>query len=171
MSANEKWYALRVKPHKENAVTQHLESWDVEVYCPLLRVKPKNPRAAKKKPYFPGYLFVHIDLEGIGANTINWMPGTLGLVSFGGTPAVVPNNLITEIQQRLLQIEAEGGLVMVDLEPGDPVRIVEGPFAGYEAIFNMRLPGKDRVQVLLSFLSQYPQPVELDVVDIKKIKK
>jgi transcriptional antiterminator RfaH len=99
------------------------------------------------------------------------MPGTLGLVSFGDIPATVPENLISELQQRLLQIEAQGGLVLVDLKPGDPVRIVEGPFAGYEAIFNMRLPGKDRVQVLLSFLSQHPHLLELDADDIKKIKK
>ena len=171
MATKEKWYALRVKPHKERTVSQQLQSWDVGIYCPLVRVKPKNPRAAKKKPYFPGYLFVHIDLESVGTNAINWMPGTVGLVSFGGTPAIVPDNLISELQQRLCQIEAEGGLEMVNLEPGDAVRIVEGPFAGYEAIFNMRLPGNDRVQVLLSFLSQYPHPVELDADDIQKIKK
>ena len=171
MTTNANWYALRIKPHKERAVSEQLQQWDIEAYCPMVRVKPKNPRAAKQKPYFPGYLFVHIDLDSVGSNTINWMPGTLGLVSFGNTPATVPENLIGELQQRLLQIEAQGGLVLVDLEPGDPVRIVEGPFAGYEAIFNMRLAGKDRVQVLLSFLSQHPHPVELDAVDIKKIKK
>ena len=166
----ENWYALRVKPHRESTVYQQLQSWDIEAFLPMVRVKPKNPRAAKQKPYFPGYLFVHANLEKVGANTINWMPGTLGLVSFGGVPATVPENLIREIQQRLNQIEEAGGLVLAELEPGDRVRIVEGPFAGYEAIFDMRLPGKDRVQVLLSFLSQHPHPVEMDADDIKKLK-
>ena len=109
-------------------------------------------------------------MEKIGTNTINWLPGSIGLVSFGGVPATVPENLIHELQQRLAQIDAEGGLIFADLEPGDKVRIVEGPFAGYEAIFDMRLPGKDRIQILLSFLSQHPQPVEMDVEDIQKIK-
>jgi len=168
---NENWYALRIKPHKERAVDEQLRSWDILTYLPMVRVKPKNPRAAKQKPYFPGYLFVRTDLDIVGANTMNWMPGTLGLVSFGGIPATVPENLIHELQQRLTQIEAAGGLILADLEPGDKVRIVEGPFAGYEAIFDMRVPGKDRVQVLLSFLSQYPQPVEIDPESIKKIKK
>jgi len=171
MTTNANWYALRVKPHKEQVVHQYLQKWDVETYFPLVRVKPKNPRAAKQKPYFPGYLFVHVDLESVGANTINWMPGTIGLVSFDNTPATVPENLITELRKRLAQIEAEGGLVLAELQPGDWVRIVEGPFAGYEAIFDMRLPGRDRVQVLLSFLSQHPHPVEMDADSIKKIKK
>ena len=168
---NENWYALRLKPHKERVVNQRLQRLDIQTYLPMVRVKPKNPRAAKEKPYFPGYLFVCADLENVGANTLNWMPGVLGLVSFGGIPAAVPENLIHELQQRLAQIEAEGGLILAELEPGDKVRIVEGPFTGYEAIFDMRMPGKDRVQVLLSFLSQHPQPVEMDAESIKKIKK
>ena len=168
---NENWYALRVKPHKEHVVYQRLQGWDIQTYLPLVRVNPKNPRAAKQKPFFPGYLFVYTDLENVGTNTINWLPGAIGLVSFGGVPATVPENLIRELQQRLAQIEAEGGLIFAELEPGDKVRIVEGPFAGYEAIFDMRLPGKDRIQILLSFLSQYPQPVEMDVGNIKKIEK
>ena len=168
---NENWYALRIKPHKERAVNQRLQHWDIQTYLPMVHVKPKNPRAAKEKPYFPGYLFVYADLENVGANTMNWMPGAIGLVSFGGVPATVPGNLIHELQQRLSQIEAEGGLIFAELESGDRVRIVEGPFAGYEAIFDMRLPGKDRIQILLSFLSQHPQPVEIDVESIKKIEK
>jgi transcriptional antiterminator RfaH len=167
---NKNWYALRTKPHKENAVYQRLQDWDIQTYLPLVRVNPKNPRAAKQKPYFPGYLFIYTDLENVGTNTINWLPGSIGLVSFGDIPATVPENLICELQQHLAQIEAEGGLIFSELEPGDKVRIVEGPFAGYEAIFDMRLPGKDRIQILLSFLSQHPQPVEIDVESIKKIK-
>jgi len=165
------WYALRVKTHKERAVSQRLHSEQVEVYSPMVRVKPKNPRAAKQKPYFPGYIFVHVDLAHIGANTFNWMPGTIGLVSFDGIPASVPGNLILELQQRLAQIEAAGGLELAALEAGDRVRIVEGPFAGYEAIFDMRIPGSDRVQVLLAFLSQHPHPLKLDADEIRKIEK
>lgn len=165
-----KWYALRVKAHKERSVFRRLQSDQIEVFFPVVPVKPKNPRAAKKKPYFPGYMFVNVDLEHTGTGTINWMPGTIGLVSFGGIPASVPENLILELQQRLVQIEEAGGLELAGLEAGDRVRIVEGPFAGYDAIFDMRIPGSDRVQVLLAFLSQHPQPLKLDADEIRKIK-
>lgn len=164
------WYALRVKPHKERAVFRQLEQEDVEVFFPQVRVKPKNPRARRRKPYFPGYMFVNVDLQSVGANTLNWMPGTMGLVSFGDIPAMVPENLIHELRRRLQEIEEAGGLLLDELQPGDRIRIVSGPFEGYEAIFDARLPGKERVQVLLAFLSSHPQPIKLDVEDIEKLK-
>jgi len=38
---------------------------------------------------------------------------------------------------------------------------------GHEAIFDTHMADKDRVQVLLSFLSSYPQPLQLDAEDIE----
>jgi len=163
------WYVLRVKPHKERSVCTQIELSKLEVYFPVLKVKPVNPRAARERPYFPGYMFVKLDLAEMGTNALRWLPGTLGLVSFGGMPAKVPPNLIQEIKTRLVTIEAHGGLALEKLQQGDRVRITGGVFAGYEAIFDTRLPGKQRVQVLLSFLSSAPQPLKLDASDIKKV--
>jgi transcriptional antiterminator RfaH len=163
------WYVLRVKPHKERSVCEQLKLRDLDVYFPVIKVNPVNPRAAKERPYFPGYLFVKADLAEMGSNALNWVPGALGLVSFGGLPAKVAANLIQEIKSRLAMIEAQGGLALEKLQPGDRVRITGGLFAGYEAIFDARLPGNQRVQVLLSFLSSAPQPVKLDASDIKKV--
>ncbi len=178
------WYTLHVKPHKERFVHERLLAPEgipylgelvaerpIEVFLPAVRVKPKNPRAAKIRPYFPGYLFVHADLSVLGDNAFSWIPGAHGLVRFGDVPAVVPDSLIRELKQRMIQIEEAGGLVAASLKPGDAVRIVSGPFAGYEAIFDAQLPGQERVQVLLAFLSKHPQPVQLDVEDVKKVKK
>jgi transcription antitermination factor NusG len=165
-----KWYALSVKPHKERTVHRLLQAREVEVFCPTLTVKPKNPRAAKVQPYFPGYMFVRVDLTDLGSNALKWTPGTRGLVAFGGEPAVVPTNLIRELKHRLTEIEASGGLLLSDLKRGDRVKIIRGPFEGYEAIFDMHLPGKERVQVLLAFLSSHPQPTKLDPTDIEKLK-
>lgn len=163
------WHVLRVKPHKERTVVRLLQLRAVSVYCPFLKVTPKNPRAARERPYFPGYMFVQADLKEIGENALSWLPGTFGLVAFGGVPAVVPPNLVHEIKQQLAKIEANGGIVLDKLQKGDRVRIVDGLFEGYEAIFDARLSGDQRVQVLLSFLSQSPQPVKLNISDIEKL--
>jgi transcription elongation factor/antiterminator RfaH len=162
------WYALRVKPHKERSVVEYLRTREVELFAPAVRVKPKNPRAAKKRPYFPGYLFVYTDLQEEGQQAFSWIPGTHGLVTFDNEPAIVPSHLIHELQNRIAQLNAQGGLEALDFKKGQRVRIVSGPFEGYEAIFDMRLSGKERVQVLLRFLSEHPQPVQLDMTDIEK---
>ncbi|MEM7116205.1 MAG: transcription termination/antitermination NusG family protein, partial [Chloroflexota bacterium] len=153
----------------ERTVYQQLLNHNIETFFPSLKVKPKNPRAAKVRPYFPGYLFIHVDLENVDSLALKWMPGTKGLVSFGDTPALVPENLIIELRKRIAAIEAAGGLRQTTLQAGDSIKIVEGPFAGYEAIFDAYLSGSERVQILLSFLSNRPKRIRLDREQIEKV--
>jgi transcription elongation factor/antiterminator RfaH len=165
----EYWYALRTKPRKEDVVWKQILDRECEVFYPRLKVNPVNPRAKKVRPYFPGYLFVKLDIEKAGLNTFQWMPHTSGLVSFGGEPATVPENLIHAIRERVEEIAAAGGIAFDGLKHGDTVLIEHGPFAGYEAIFDMRLAGSERVRVLLQLLSNQRQlPVEIDASKIRK---
>jgi len=57
------------------------------------------------------------------------------------------------------------------LKPGDVIQINYGPFEGYEAIFDARLPGSARVRVLLQLLSERRVPLELDVSHIQQKKR
>src|SRR3990172_6863146 len=156
------WYALRSKTRKEDVVYKQVKDQGIEVYFPRLRVNPVNPRSKKFKPYFPGYLFVQVDLGSVGQSAFQWMPHTLGLVRFGGEAAIVPDNLVIAIRHRLDQISAAGGEVFDGLQQGDAVRVDSGPFQGYEAIFDTRLPGTERVRVLLHLLDSRRIPVELN---------
>jgi len=166
------WYALRSKPRKEDILWRQLRSEGFEVFYPRIRVNPVNPRSRKIKPYFPGYMFVSIDLEQIGLSRFQWMPHTLGLVSFGGEPAHVPDNLIIELRKRVTEIAEAGGELFDSLKPGDAVRISAGPFQGYEAIFDTRLLGSERVRVLLELLTNKRRvPIELSSGSIEKKKK
>ena len=163
------WYALRCKPRKEEVVWRQVQNQGFSVFYPRLKVVPVNPRSRKIKPYFPGYLFVQANLEQIGKSTFQWMPHTLGLVSFGGEPATVPENLLNEIRGRVDAINAAGGELFEDLKAGEPVRISNGPFSGYEAIFDPRLPGSVRVRVLLELLGSRRQvPLEINAGQIER---
>lgn len=164
---NGRWYVLRIKPHKDRKVYKFLQAKDVDVYFPTFRANPKNPRAARIRPFFPGYMFVNIDLEQEGSNALRWVPGTRGLVRFGGKPAVVPHNLIHELKERVSNFEQQQG-EDEGFQEGDRVRITSGPLAGYEAIFDTRLSGKDRVQVLLSLLNRQPRRVALSAEHLEK---
>jgi transcriptional antiterminator RfaH len=166
------WYALRSKSRKEDAVWRQLQTQGYEVFYPCLRVHPVNPRSRKMVPYFPGYLFVEVDLEQSGISVFQWMPHTLGLVNFGGEPSIVPENLILAIQKRVDEINVAGGEIFDGLKPGETVWISDGPFQGYEAIFDGRLPGSERVRVLLEFLGNRRKiPVVLDASQIVRQKR
>lgn len=166
------WYALRCKPRKEDVVWRQVQNQGFLVFYPRLKVVPVNPRSRKIKPYFPGYIFVQANLEQIGKSAFQWMPHTLGLVSFGGEAATVPENLLNEIRARVDAINAAGGEVFEDLKVGEQVRISNGPFSGYEAIFDARLPGSVRVRVLLELLGSRRQvPLEIDAGQIERISQ
>jgi transcription elongation factor/antiterminator RfaH len=146
------WYVLHSKPNNEELLWEQLSNRKVETFYPRIRVKTINPRARKVRPYFPGYVFIHADLEQIAPSTLQWMPGTRGFVSFDNHPSMVPDTLIHIVKKRVEEINFVGGELFDGLKQGDLVEIQSGPFAGYEAIFDARLPGSERVKVLLKML-------------------
>ena len=165
------WYALRSKPRKEDVLWKQLQLQGYVVFYPRLRVHTVNPRARQVRPSFPGYMFIQVDLAQTGLSTFKWMPHAIGLVSFGEEPSIVPENLIHAIRRRVEEIASAGGELFDGLHAGDSVVISEGPFAGYEAIFDARLPGSQRVRVLLLLLTnQRNIPVELQAGQIKRKK-
>ncbi len=151
---NPAWHVLHSKPHKENQLNAYLQAQGHEVFYPTLKVQPVNPRSSKIRPYFPGYMFIHVDIDEVGISALQWVPGANRLVAFDGCPATIPEHVIRELKSRIAKIEAAGGLALEGLKRGDVVEIINGPFAGYEAIFDMRLSGNERVQVLLDILGR-----------------
>ncbi len=162
------WYVLHSHPNKEDALWQHLLGKGVDVFYPRQRVHPVNPRARTIKPYFPGYMFVHVDLAETGMNFFEWMPWATGLISFSDGPAPVPDNLIEAIRQRVGEIAAAGGELFDGLRPGDKVVIQSNAFEGYEAIFDARVKGTERVRILLQLLGGRSVPMELPAGQIHK---
>jgi transcriptional antiterminator RfaH len=170
MQTKLQWYVLRSKPNKEMVLWRELTARGFECFYPYLRLKPVNPRSRKLRPYFPGYLFVCADTEPVGASTFQWMPFSSGFVSFDNVLATVPDNYIQAIRRHVDQINAAGGKQLAGLAQGDVVVIQDGLFEGYEAIFDARLPGQERVRVFLKFLQARQVNIELPASQIRKKK-
>ena len=155
------WYILNSKPNKEEFALQQLNLREINAYYPCVKVKPINPRSRKIKPYFPGYLFIHANLALIGTSILKWIPGTIGLVSFGNELASMPDDLLQSIRNHVDQINKAQGNTNKKFISGDKVQIQSGPFAGYQAIFDSYTPGHERVQVLLQMLQERQIKLEL----------
>ena len=165
------WYALHSKPRKEELLYGQLILREIKTFYPRIKIKPVNPRAAKVKAYFPGYVFIHVDLVEIGMSSLQWLPGAIGLVSFGGEPASVPDGLIVAVRQKIDSINNHGNERIVRINHGEKVTITEGLLAGYEAIFDTSLPGEERVRVLLRHLQDRQFLVELPAAQVIRLEQ
>jgi transcriptional antiterminator RfaH len=161
------WYALRSKPNKEDLLLDQLLIRKLETYYPRIHVKPVNPRSRHIRAYFPGYLFVKIDLEQVAVSNLAWIPGASRLVCFDGEPASIPETLITFIKRKVDAVNAAGGELLEALHPGDRIIIDSGPFAGYEGIFDCRLDGNERVRVLLKLMHNRQMRLEIPVRQVQ----
>jgi transcriptional antiterminator RfaH len=162
---------MRSKPNKEGFLAGQLESAGIEVFLPRLRVTPVNPRARKLVPYFPNYLFIHVDLTVSNASDLRWMPGASGLVSFDGDPASVSDHLIASLKKHVDLLNVSSRDLTRGFQPGETVEVLYGSFAGYKAIFDTTLSGQDRVRVLLELLQKRQVPLELAGDQIRRMKK
>lgn len=165
------WYAIRSKPQKEKWLYNQLNALQIEAYYPCLYVRDGKVHLHKSKPYFPGYLFINVDLELIGMSVLQWIPGSIGVVTFGAEPAYIPDLLLQRIRHRVDEINLAGDRFFDYLKPGDEVTIGSGPFTGYNAIFCSRLHGDERVQVLLKILEDHTVRIDLPVEQLTVTKQ
>ncbi|MGB7538423.1 MAG: transcription termination/antitermination NusG family protein [Anaerolineales bacterium] len=161
-----RWYALHSKPNHENLLWEQLTLREIEAFLPCVNAKTVNPRARKTRPIFPGYVFVHFDFSLHGESGLQWIPGASGLVKFGNDFGYIPDNLIHGIRRRVEEMQAGVGEPLPTARPGDKVIIQDGPFKGYEAVFDGRLSGSERVRVLLRLFQREAIPLHLSARQI-----
>jgi transcriptional antiterminator RfaH len=103
-------------------------------------------------PLFPQYVFVRCDLA-IHYFQVRYAPGVLSFVTAGTDPLPVPEAIIESILAR-----CSDGVVHLNpktFRKGEPVRIVAGPFRGFDAVFDRYLSGADRVAILLNAIEGF----------------
>ena len=165
------WVLLQAKTHKEDFLWGEICARGIECFYPRIRVQTINSRARKIRPYFPGYLFVYIETSSAEAAELHWLPGATGWVRFGDEPAAVPKSVVNGIRRNVDELNANGGeTALKRMKHGNEVEILEGPFAGYEAVFDKHISGNERVRVLLKLVKSQQMPVEMPA-GMLRIKK
>ncbi len=162
----ERWCLVHAKIHRETTAVEHLTRQGYRAFLPLSwrRIRHARKTSVEKRAFFPGYLFVSLDLEQDSWRAINSTTGVVRLVANGGAPAVAP---VGFVEQLIAAADAESVLILQPkLEPGEQVRIVGGAFAEQIAVIES-LDGPDRVRVLLD-LMEARIPIELPRSQISK---
>jgi transcriptional antiterminator RfaH len=148
------WFAVFSKPRREVEAAEQLEQQGFTAFLPRVRARRRLRGQWREvvEPMFPRYLFLRATLGLDDLRPIRSTRGVVGLVRFGGEPRPVPEVLIAELYR--LCSAADGALDLPEpLVPGSRVRILEGPFAGYEAEL-LSQDGEHRARVLLTMLGQ-----------------
>jgi transcription antitermination factor NusG len=139
------WYAVYTRTRHEKAVAEQCKQRGVIAFLPLycVRHRWKQRFAEVLLPLFPSYIFVRIALE--ERLRVLSVPGIVSIVSFNGSPAVVPESQIDCLKRAISLGRAEPHAY---LRSGKKVRVTAGPLIGLEGIV---VEIKNRMQVIVSF--------------------
>ena len=146
------WYLVKSQPRRESVAVMRLTQLGIETFCPY-RKKVKRGHGnhkTERSPLFPGYLFSKFNRD-TQCRLVTYAQGVSKVVTFGGIPAVVDEEIIESIKGRM-----QNGFVVFEaplFRSGDAVRIQGGPLAGFQAVFDKEMPGTERVVILLKNVS------------------
>lgn len=148
-----RWYAVQCLSNREAGAAAHLENQDFPVFLPRRRKTRRHARRIETVlvPFFPGYLFVTLDLSRDRWRCVNGTYGVASLVMNGEVPAPVPNGIVECLQRSC----DEEGLIhwQGDMRPGQHVQIVEGALAEFVGRLE-RVDAAGRIRVLLDILGR-----------------
>lgn len=133
----------------------------------VVEMKAGQKRKSERK-FFPGYVFVEVEMSEAAWHLIKATPRVLGFI--GGTadkPAPISQK---EADAMLRRIEDSGDKPRPRtlFEPGETVRVVDGPFADFNAVVEEINYEKSRLQVAVAIFGR-STPVELEFSQVEKI--
>jgi transcriptional antiterminator NusG len=182
------WYILHTASSCENRVKANLENLIrsgqytgviLQVRVPqeeVVEMKKGRKRSSQRRLY-PGYVLVEMDLpdgdhvwkEPCAAARA--LPGVTGWVGVGADrkPKPITREEAREILERIGEIKAAAGTRRKeDYSVGQMVKVVDGPFSGFNGTVEEVFPDKGRLKVKIQIFGR-STPVELDFLQVKKL--
>lgn len=171
-----KWYVVHTYSGHENRAklsllerirSHNLQDYFGEILIPtesVLEVVKGQRRTATRK-FYPGYLFVQMELNEKTFHLVKNTPKITGFL--GGTnPTPVRESEIAQINSAMTEGQIKPK-PRVHFEEGDSVRVIDGPFANFSGTIEEVKPEKQKVRVLVSIFGR-ATPVELDFGQVEK---
>jgi transcriptional antiterminator RfaH len=145
-----RWIAVQVKSHCEDLAIKNLEESGFTCFYPRLTLQRGS--VVEKRPMFPGYIFVEIDLLDMPVwRTINSHRGVYKMMMYAsGCPGMLPIGLVESMIARgdLLQDFND----VMKLVKGQKIRFTAGPLSGITG--TIQWTQKQRVSLLIDLLGR-----------------
>lgn len=170
------WYVIHTYSGYEDAVAknlkQRIESLGMEdkifnVIVPKeKKIKIKNgKRKTVEEKIYPGYVLVEMVVDDESWYVVRNTPRVTGFLGAGTTPIPVSAADIADLMKRMEVSEPE---FQIDFEIGSTVKIIDGPFKGFEGKVSELDQERGKIKVLVNMFGR-DTPVELDSLQIKKV--
>ena len=173
-----RWYVIHaysnyearvVRVLQERIETKHLEERFGEIVVPteeVVEMKSGQKRKTSRK-FFPGYVLVQMEMNDETWHLVRSVPRVLGFI--GGTaekPASISDSEANAILQRVEEGENKPRHKVL-FEPGEVVRVIDGPFADFNGVVEDVNYEKSRLRVSVSIFGR-ATPVELGFGQVEK---
>ena len=134
-SKEPKWYVVHTYSGHENKVKVNLEKLVenrgmqdlvLQVIVPTETVYDRDSGKSKERKIFPGYVIVKMIVTNESWYLVRNTQGVTGFVGQGSEP--IP---LSDEEVRRMGIEKT--VIVMDIHPGDSVKVITGPFKGFVA--------------------------------------
>jgi len=172
-----KWYIVHTHTGYEDKVkatlferirSAGLEDQFGEILVPTEQVVEmvKGSRKTSSRKFFPGYILVNMTLNDETWHIVNDTPRISGFVGDNLNPQPLSDEDAKKIIGRIKE-GATKPKPKVVFEEGDPVRVIDGPFANFQGVIDEVYPDKGRIKVMVSIFGR-STPVELEFIQVSK---
>jgi transcriptional antiterminator NusG len=125
----------------------------------------KGQKRSTRRKFFPGYMFVQMDLDQETFHLVKNTPKITGFLG-GMNPQPIKETEIQNINTAITEGTSRGK-PRISYEEGDNVRVIEGPFANFAGVVIEVKAEKQKIRVNLSIFGRQT-PVELDFAQVEK---
>lgn len=175
---SKRWYVVHAYSGFEHQVKRSLEERIAragvedkfgDILVPteeVVEMRAGQKRRSERK-FFPGYVLVHMELDDETWHLVKDVPKVMGFI--GGTadrPAPITEREADQILQRV-QEGVDKPRPKVLFEPGELVRVVDGPFNDFNGVVEEVNYEKSRLRVAVLIFGR-STPVELEFAQVEK---
>ncbi len=177
------WYVVRAVSQQEKKIKNYIENeaarrkltdFIPEVLIPTEKiVEVRNgKKRVREKNFFPGYILVNADLSnGEVLHLIKSIPGVIGFLGKNGGASLEPEPLRQSEVNRILGVQDSQEEVIdsgVAFEKSETVKVIDGPFNGFEGTVEEVFDEKKKLSVSVKIFGR-STPVELGYLQVEKI--